>query len=74
MEIDKNREERKMTVGEFAALVEKMREEQKEYFRKRTRETLRISKRYENQVDEQLKARRERLVQNMQPDLFTGQT
>ena len=62
-----------MTVGEFAELVEKMREAQKEYFRKRTSETLRISKLYEKQVDEQLKARRERLAQNMQPDLFTGQ-
>ena len=62
-----------MTVGEFAELVEKMREAQKEYFRKRTREMLRISKQYEKQVDEQLKARRERLAQNMQPDLFTGQ-
>ena len=62
-----------MTVGEFAELVEKMREAQKEYFRKRTREMLQISKQYEKQVDEQLKARRERLAQNMQPDLFTGQ-
>ena len=62
-----------MTVGEFAELVEKMREAQKEYFRKRTSEMLQISKRYEKQVDEQLKARRERLAQNMQPDLFTGQ-
>lgn len=62
-----------MTVGEFAELVEKMREAQKEYFKKRTSETLQISKRYEKQVDEQLKARRERLAQNMQPDLFTGQ-
>lgn len=62
-----------MTVGEFAELVEKMREAQKEYFKKRTRETLRISKQYEKQVDEQLKARRERLAQNMQPDLFRGQ-
>ena len=62
-----------MTVGEFAELVEKMREAQKEYFIKRTREMLQISKRYEKQVDEQLKARRERLAQNMQPDLFTGQ-
>jgi hypothetical protein len=62
-----------MTVGEFAELVEKMREAQKEYFKKRTRETLRISKQYEKQVDEQLKARSERLVQNMQPRLFTGQ-
>ena len=62
-----------MTVGEFAELVEKMREAQKEYFKKRTIETLQISKQYEKQVDEQLKARRERLAQNMQPDLFTGQ-
>ena len=62
-----------MTVGEFAELVEKMREAQKEYFRKRTSEMLQISKRYEKQVDEQLKARHERLAQNMQPDLFTGQ-
>ena len=62
-----------MTVGEFAELVEKMREAQKEYFRKRTSEMLQISKRYEKQVGEQLKARRERLAQNMQPDLFTGQ-
>ena len=62
-----------MTVGEFAELVEKMREAQKEYFRKRTSEMLRISKQYEKQVDEQLKARRERLARNMQPDLFTGQ-
>lgn len=61
-----------MTVGEFAKLVEKMREAQNEYFKKRTRETLRISKQYEKQVDEQLKARRERLVQYMQPRLFTG--
>ena len=62
-----------MTVGEFAELVEKMREAQKEYFKKRTSETLRISKQFEKQVDEHLKARRERLAQNMQPDLFTGQ-
>ena len=62
-----------MTVGEFAELVEKMREAQKEYFKKRTSETLKISKQYEKQVDEQLKACRERLAQNMQPDLFTGQ-
>ena len=62
-----------MTVGEFAELVEKMREAQKEYFRKRTSETLQISKQLEKQVDEQLKARRERLAQNMQPDLFKGQ-
>ena len=61
-----------MTVGEFAELVEKMREAQKEYFRIRTSEALRISKQYEKQVDEQLKARRERLRQEIQPDLFKG--
>lgn len=61
-----------MTVGEFAELVEKMREAQKEYFRTRTSEALRISKQYEKQVDEQLKARRERLRQKIQPDLFKG--
>ena len=61
-----------MTVGEFAELVEKMREAQKEYFKTRTSEALRISKQYEKQVDEQLKARRERLRQEMQPELIKG--
>lgn len=61
-----------MTVGEFAELVEKMREAQKKYFRMRTSEALQISKQYEKQVDEQLKTRRERLRQEIQPELFKG--
>lgn len=59
-----------MTTGEFADLVEKMRDAQKKYFRTRDKETLSVSKSLESQVDKILAERRERQEKEMNPELF----
>ncbi len=49
-----------MTTGEFADKVFAMREAQKEYFRLRTAEALRFSKRLEKEVDSILSQRKKK--------------
>lgn len=59
-----------MTTGEFADLVEKMRDAQKKYFRTRDKETLSVSKSLESQVDKILAERKRRQEKEMNPELF----
>lgn len=49
-----------MTTGEFADIVQKMREAQKRYFKIRSREWLEKSKTLEKQVDTILEGRKKR--------------
>lgn len=49
-----------MTTGDFANLVEEMREAQKKYFRTRNKDSLDASKALEAKVDKILAERRER--------------
>ncbi|MCR5046376.1 MAG: hypothetical protein K6A42_07340 [Treponema sp.] len=51
-----------MTTGEFADKVFAMREAQKEYFRLRTAEALRLSKSLEKEVDSILLTRKNRPI------------
>lgn len=46
-----------MTTGEFADLVQKMREAQKNYFKTRLQRDLKLSKEFEKKVDDALAAR-----------------
>ena len=59
-----------MTVGEFADLVERMREAQKNYFRLHALSDLHKSKELEKQVDKAITERRERLADALQTKLF----
>lgn len=59
-----------MTTGEFADLVQKMREAQKAYFLSRSPSCLNVSKRLEAQVDKALKVRQERILASQSPTLF----
>ncbi len=59
-----------MTTGDFANLVEKMREAQKKYFRTRNKDSLDASKALEAKVDKILAERRERKEKEMNPELF----
>lgn len=59
-----------MTTGEFADLVKKMRDAQKEYFKTRSNDSLRRSKDYERQVDEVLLSREKRIKEEREPSLF----
>lgn len=46
-----------MTTGEFADMVQKMREAQKNYFKTRLQRDLKLSKEIEKKVDDALAAR-----------------
>lgn len=59
-----------MTTGEFADLVEKMREAQKVYFRTRSKAALESSKNFEKKVDQILQERRKRDEEAKNPTLF----
>lgn len=59
-----------MTTGEFADLVERMREVQKKYFRNHLSKDLSTSKKLEKQVDTILAERREKLFEKNNPKLF----
>ena len=62
-----------MTTGEFADMVQKMREAQKNYFRTRLQRDLALSKQLEKMVDDALSARA-KSRQPVQPELFEGET
>lgn len=59
-----------MTTGEFADLVKKMRDAQKEYFKIRSSDFLRRSKDLEKQVDDVLSSREKRIKEEREPLLF----
>ena len=59
-----------MTVGEFAGLVERMREAQKNYFRLHALSDLHKSKELEKQVDNVLSERRQKMADALQTKLF----
>ena len=59
-----------MTTGEFADIVKKMREAQKNYFKARDKDSLDISKRLESQVDKILAERLERIERKNNTGLF----
>lgn len=59
-----------MTTGEFADLVQEMRDAQKTYFRTRSNDALEKSKYLETKVDRLLEERRNRAEQKQQPTLF----
>lgn len=59
-----------MTTGEFADIVQKMREAQKNYFKTCDKDSLDISKRLESQVDKILAERLERIERKNNPGLF----
>lgn len=59
-----------MTTGEFADLVQEMRDAQKTYFRTRSNDALEKSKYLETKVDRLLEERRNRTEQKQQPTLF----
>lgn len=59
-----------MTTGEFADLVQEMRDAQKTYFRTRSNDALEKSKYLEKKVDKLLEERRNRVEQKQQPTLF----
>lgn len=58
-----------MTTGEFADMVQKMREAQKSYFRTRLQRDLKLSKEFEKKVDDAL-AERANARRPRQPELF----
>lgn len=58
-----------MTTGEFADMVQKMREAQKNYFRTRLQRDLKLSKEMEKKVDDVL-AERANAMRPRQPELF----
>lgn len=57
-----------MTTGEFADMVQKMREAQKNYFKTRLQRDLKLSKEMEKKVDDVLAAR-EAVRRPVQPEL-----
>ena len=59
----------KMTTGEFAYMVQEMREAQKNYFRTRLQRDLKLSKELEKKVDDALAARA-KAKEPVQPELF----
>lgn len=59
-----------MTTGEFADIVQKMREAQKNCFKTRDKDSLDISKRLESQVDKILAERLERIERKNNQGLF----
>ena len=59
-----------MTTGDFADLVKKMRDAQKEYFKTRSSDSLQRSKDYERKVDEVLSSREKRIKEEQEPSLF----
>lgn len=59
-----------MTTGDFADLVKKMRDAQKEYFKTRPSDSLHRSKDYERKVDEVLSSREKRIKEEREPSLF----
>jgi len=59
-----------MTTGDFADLVKKMRDAQKEYFKTRSSDSLHRSKDYERKVDEVLLSREKRIKEEREPSLF----
>ena len=59
-----------MTTGDFADLVKKMRDAQKECFKTRSNDSLRRSKDYEKKVDEILSSREKRIKEEREPSLF----
>ena len=59
-----------MMVGEFADLVERMREAQKNYFRSHALSDLHKSKELERRVDKALAERRQKIVDALQVKLF----
>ena len=59
-----------MTTGDFADLVKKMRDAQKEYFKTRSSDSLQRSKDYERKVDEVLLSREKRIKEEQEPSLF----
>ena len=59
-----------MTVGEFADLVERMREAQKNYFGCPAPSNLHKSKALEKQVDNALSERRQKMADALQTKLF----
>ena len=62
-----------MTTGEFADMVQKMREAQKGYFRTRLKRDLKLSKELEKTVDDVL-AERANARRPRQPELFEEET
>lgn len=63
-----------MTTGEFADMVKKMREAQKNYFRTRLQRDLKLSKELEKKVDDAL-AERAKARRPRQPELqFEGES
>ena len=59
-----------MTTGEFADIVQKMREAQKQYFKTNSSEWLDKSKALEKQVDTILEERNKREYERKNPGLF----
>ena len=59
-----------MTTGEFADLVEQMRNAQKAYFRMHSAAKLEESKTLEKKVDKILADRKARVEESQQPGLF----
>lgn len=59
-----------MTTGEFADIVQKMREAQKKYFKTHSSEWLDKSKALEKQVDTILEERNKREYERKNPGLF----
>ena len=59
-----------MTTGEFADLVQEMRDAQKTYFRTRSNDALEKSKYLEKKVDKLLEERKHRAEEKQQPTLF----
>ena len=57
------------TVGEFVALISKMREAQRQYFRTRSGHDLNVSKDLEKKVDDEIKQFYERKANKKQPGL-----
>ena len=62
-----------MTTGEFADMVQKMREAQKSYFKTRLQRDLALSKNLEKKVDDAL-AERAKARRPRQRELFEGET
>ena len=58
-----------MTAKDFFKLVEKMRQNQKDYFKTRSTESLRKSKELEKQVDDEI-ARVNKIMSDKQMNLF----
>lgn len=59
-----------MNAKDFFALVSRMRDKQKEYFRTRSTSVLQESKRLEKQVDDEIKRVNEIIKDKQEPKLF----